>query len=49
MGNTPIYLFDAEKRQNYRLSKDKWINEDDEVIENLKSHFGEENVKLIEG
>ena len=49
VGNTPIYLFDAEKRQNYRLSKDKWINEDDEVIENLKSHFGEENVKLIEG
>lgn len=48
LGNTPIYLFDAEKRQNYRLSKDKWINEDDEVIENLKSHFGEENVKLIE-
>lgn len=49
VGNIPIYLFDAEKRQNYRLSKDKWINEDDEVIENLKSHFGEENVKLIEG
>ena len=49
LGNTPIYLFDAEKRQNYRLSKDKWINEDDEVIENLKNHFGEENVKLIEG
>ena len=49
VGNTPIYLFDAEKRQNYRLSKDKWINEDDEVIENLKNHFGEENVKLIEG
>lgn len=49
VGNTPIYLFDVEKRQNYRLSKDKWINEDDEVIENLKSHFGEENVKLIEG
>ncbi|MBS5925999.1 MAG: DNA polymerase III subunit alpha [Clostridium sp.] len=49
VGNTPIYLFDAERRQNYRLSKDKWINEDDEVIENLKSHFGEENVKLIEG
>ena len=49
VGNTPIYLFDAEKRQNYRLSKDKWISEDDEVIENLKSHFGEENVKLIEG
>lgn len=49
LGNTPIYLFDAEKRQNYRLSKDKWINEDEEVIVNLKNHFGEENVKLIEG
>lgn len=49
LGNTPVYLFDSEKRQNYRLSNDKWISEDEEVLENLRKYFGEENVKLIEG
>ena len=47
-GNTPIYLFDSEKRQNYRLSNDKWINEDEEVLEKLKKYFGEENIKLVD-
>lgn len=48
-GNTPIYLFAADKKQNYRLAKDRWIDEDEEVLEKLKLQFGEENVKLVEG
>ena len=47
-GDTPIYLFVADKRQSYRLSRDKWVKEDDELLDILKQQFGEENVKFIE-
>ena len=46
-GNTAVYVFDAEKRQNYRLQRDKWIDSESEVIEILKDKYGEENVKLV--
>ena len=46
-GNTAVYVFDAEKRQNYRLQRDKWIDSASEVIEILKDKYGEENVKLV--
>ena len=46
-GNTAVYVFDAEKRQNYRLQRDKWIDSASEVIELLKDKYGEENVKLV--
>ena len=46
-GNTPIYVFDAEKRQNYRLSKDKWIELDDIVLDKLKEKYGLENIKVM--
>lgn len=46
-GNTAVYVFDAEKRQNYRLSRDKWIDSSSEVVELLKDIYGEENVKLV--
>lgn len=47
IGNTPIYVFDASRRQNYRLSKDKWVELEDELIEILKNKYGEDNIKIM--
>lgn len=47
-GNTPIYIFAADKRQNYRLKNDRWINMDEEVMDIIKEKYGIENVKVIE-
>ena len=46
-GNTPIYVFDAEKRQQFRLSSDKWVELDDIVVEILKEKYGEDNIKVM--
>ena len=46
-GNTPIYLFDSRERQNYRLSRDAWCNEDEEFIHILKEKFGENNIRIM--
>ena len=47
-GNTAVYVFAAEKRQNYRLQRDKWIDSNSHIIEVLKDKYGEQNVKLVE-
>ncbi|MDD6794218.1 MAG: DNA polymerase III subunit alpha [Clostridiaceae bacterium] len=47
-GNTPIYLFDAEKKKYYRLQQDKWINEDEEILSILRKKYGEKNVIVVE-
>lgn len=46
-GNTAVYVFAAEKRQNYRLQRDRWIDSNSNIIEILKDKYGEENVKLV--
>lgn len=48
-GNTTVLLFAADKRQYYRLPRDRWINTEGEIVDILKNKFGEENVKIIEG
>ena len=48
-GNTAVYIFDADKRQNYRLSNDRWVNIESEIITVLKEKYGYDNVKVIEG
>ena len=47
-GNTTVLLFAADKRQYYRLPRDRWINTEGEIVDILKNKFGEENVKIIE-
>ena len=47
-GNTAVYVFAAEKKQSFRLQKDRWIDSSTEVIEILKDKYGERNVKLVE-
>ena len=47
-GNSAVYVFDEEKKQSYRLSRDKWIHIDEVIIEVLKEEFGEDNIKIVE-
>lgn len=47
-GKIPVYLFEQQSRQNFRVSNDKWVNCDEELMDILKEEFGEENVKLVE-
>ncbi|PRR84296.1 DNA polymerase III subunit alpha [Clostridium vincentii] len=48
-GNTPIYLFAGDKKQNYRLQKDRWITVDEEIVDIFKNKYGKDNIKLVEG
>lgn len=47
-GETPVYIFAAKERQNFRLSRDMWIDTEKGGLEFLREKFGEENVKLVE-
>ncbi|MGL5149152.1 MAG: DNA polymerase III subunit alpha, partial [Clostridium sp.] len=47
-GDTPVYLFTAKERKQFRLPRDKWININDEIIQELRNKYGEENIKIVE-
>ena len=47
-GNTPIFLFDEQKKQTYKLSNDFWVDLTEEVFETICEQFGNENVKVVE-
>ncbi|SFU29263.1 DNA polymerase-3 subunit alpha [Clostridium sp. DSM 8431] len=47
-GNTAVYIFESERRQSFRLQKDRWIDSGSGIVEILKDKYGEENVKLVE-
>ncbi|MGL4773161.1 MAG: DNA polymerase III subunit alpha [Clostridium sp.] len=47
-GETPVYLFTAKERQQFRLPREKWITIDDELMDKVKQFCGEENVKIVE-
>ncbi|WP_396136412.1 DNA polymerase III subunit alpha [Clostridium sp. SHJSY1] len=47
-GNTVIYLFASDRRQYYRLNRDRWINSESEVIDIIKEKYGIDNVKIVE-
>lgn len=46
-GDTPIYIFSEEEKQNFRLNKELWISLDEDIILKLKKSFGYKNVKVI--
>ncbi|MGL5617342.1 MAG: OB-fold nucleic acid binding domain-containing protein [Sarcina sp.] len=48
-GNTPVYIATAKERQSFRLVRESWIEITDELLEFLKSKFGDENIKVIRG
>ena len=47
-GNTPIYVFTAKDRKNYRMPKEMWVDLNSDVVIELIKSFGEENVKIVE-
>ncbi|MGE5628068.1 MAG: DNA polymerase III subunit alpha [Solirubrobacterales bacterium] len=46
-GNMPLYIFTKKERSNFRLDKEYWVNNDIELLTNLRKRFGDENVKLV--
>jgi len=47
-GNAVVYVFASEKKQYYRLQRDKWINMDNDIVEVIKEKYGVDNVRIIE-
>lgn len=47
-GNTPVYVYAEAEKQNFRMSNDKWVEPDSELIDILKQNFGEENIKIVD-
>lgn len=47
-GNTPIFLFDEQKKQTYKLSNDFWMDLTEEAFEIICEQFGNENVKVVD-
>ncbi len=47
-GDTPLYIFSAKERQNFRLARDMWIDLKGDGIQFLRDKFGEDNVKIVE-
>ena len=47
-GNTPLYVFTANDRKNYRMPRNMWVNLEGDITLELRKEFGDENVKVIE-
>ena len=46
-GNTPIYVFESDSKNTFRLANDKWVELDDVLLEILKDKYGIDNVKVM--
>ncbi|GAB6168480.1 DNA polymerase III subunit alpha [Clostridium carnis] len=47
-GDTTVYIFTANDRKNYRMSKDLWIDLETDALMYFRKLAGEENVKVID-
>ena len=47
-GDTPIYVFTADDRKNYRMPREMWVNIDNSMLDELYKLYGEENIKIME-
>ena len=47
-GDTPLYVFTANDRKNYRMPRNMWVNLSSDVFAELEKVFGEDNVKIVE-
>ncbi len=45
-GNVPVYILLQHRKKKLRAERDLWIRLNDELIDNLKGVFGEENVSV---
>lgn len=46
-GDSAVYIFNANDKKSYRLSRETWLNLDTDIISVLKENCGEENVKVV--
>jgi DNA polymerase-3 subunit alpha len=46
-GNIPVYLCTKKERKKFRLDREFWVNGDLELMQLLRSKFGDENVKIV--
>lgn len=47
-GDTPLYVFTANDRKNYRMPRQMWVNLESDIFIELEKIFGENNVKIVE-
>lgn len=46
-GNVPVFICTKKERKKYMLSRDFWVQEEEELLNYLMDKFGRENVKVI--
>ncbi len=46
-GNTPVYVYFTDKKENTLSDKELWVTLSEALINNLKHRIGEENVKVV--
>jgi DNA polymerase-3 subunit alpha len=46
-GNIPVYLYDSNSDTVEVMDRECWVNLNDELINELKSRLGEDNVKVV--
>lgn len=47
-GETPLYIFTNKEKQQYRMSREMWIDKDSDIISILEQKFGKENIKIVD-
>ncbi len=48
IGDTPIYIFESQGKQKFRVPRDRWISLDSDVMNLLRQTLGDENVKVLD-
>ncbi|MCY6371255.1 DNA polymerase III subunit alpha [Clostridium ganghwense] len=46
-GNVPVFICTRKERKKYMLSREFWIQEEEELLNYLMDKFGKDNVKVI--
>ncbi len=46
-GNVPVYFCTKKERKKFRIDRDLWVNNNVELLSNLRKKFGDENIKVI--
>ncbi|EJO5346875.1 DNA polymerase III subunit alpha [Clostridium botulinum] len=46
-GNIPVYFCTNKERKKFRIDRELWVNGSNELIDNLRNMFGQDNVKIL--
>ncbi|WP_244833945.1 DNA polymerase III subunit alpha [Clostridium sp. BJN0001] len=47
-GENAVFIFAAKERQKFRVSHDKWVSLDTDIVKIFENKFGKENVKVVD-